>query len=70
MRSAILTVVSVVILLSALSAHAQEQKPGQPLYFPKEQVKDRPMDLHMGSDPQYRPGVVERSGTDETGYEP
>ena len=52
----------------ALPAFAQEQKAGQPLYFPKDEVKERPSDLHMGSDPGYKPDAYPPQGSDETGY--
>ncbi|MBN1282723.1 MAG: hypothetical protein JXA24_02985 [Proteobacteria bacterium] len=67
-KTAMALVVAGVLAAAPLAAGAQEQQPGQPLYFPKEELKERPSDLHMGSDPGYRPGAVVIPGTDETGY--
>jgi hypothetical protein len=53
----------------ASGSAAQEQKAGQPLAFPDvEQVQQRPSDLHVGSDPYYRPGRDDLGGTDQAGY--
>lgn len=57
------------VILSSL-AYAQEQKPGQPLVFPKDQVKEHPSDLHMGSDPYYHKEKPKVEGSDEKGYPP
>ena len=62
--------IAILIAITALAsvAAAQEQQAGQPLYFPKEDVHKHPSDLHVGSDPQYKPGLDDVGGSDETGY--
>jgi len=70
MRKIIIMSIMAALSIAAISmiAHAQEQKAGQPLYLPQDQVRDNPSDLHMGSDPGYRPGAQPPVGSDQTGY--
>ena len=65
-RAFILVIAGILIASAGLSA--QEQKEGEPLMFPKDQVKEHPSDLHMGSDPYYNKGQKKYEGSDETGY--
>lgn len=48
-----------------------EQQPGQQLVFPNvEEVRDRPSDIHIGSDPYYQKGMEQKmKGSDESGYD-
>lgn len=41
------------LILAAAQVLAQEQKPGQPLYFPREEVKEHPSDLAPETDPYW-----------------
>lgn len=41
------------LILAAAPALAQEQKSGQPLYFPREEVKEHPSDLAPETDPYW-----------------
>lgn len=55
----------------AWAAHAQGQQSGTELKFENvDEIRNRPSDIHIGSDPEYRPGMEQRvGGTDEGGYE-
>lgn len=64
----ILSIVITAAVVIGVLLFAQEQKPGQPLVFPKDQVKEHPSDLHMGSDPYYNKEKHKYEGTDEKGY--
>jgi len=64
----VLSIIITAVLAAQAFLFAEEQKPGQPLLFPKDQVKDRPSDLHMGSDPYYHLEKHKYEGSDETGY--
>jgi uncharacterized protein YxeA len=64
----ILSIVIFAVVLIGVFLCAQEQKPGQPLVFPKDQVQEHPSDLHMGSDPYYQKEKHKYKGSDETGY--
>ena len=49
-----------VLILAAAQALAQEQKPGQPLYFPREEVKEHPSDLAPETDPYWEEDKAKR----------
>ena len=68
MKRLLVLAVLVALTAPAAGAWAQQQEEGQPLYFPKEDVREHPSDLHVGSDPQYRPGHDDVGGSDEAGY--
>ncbi len=59
------------LLVQALPAQSEEQKPGTELRFENvDEIRKRPSDIHMSSDPEYRPGTeTEYEGSDEAGYE-
>jgi hypothetical protein len=66
-------IIAVVILVPAWAgvAHAQaEQESGTELKFENvDEIRNRPSDIHIGSDPEYRPGMEEQvGGSDDTGY--
>jgi len=61
--------ITVFLILAAGSvSFAEEQKEGQQLVFPKDQVEEHPSDLHMGSDPYYKKEKRNYEGSDEKGY--
>lgn len=64
----ILSIIITAAVVIGVLLFAQEQKPGQPLVFPKDQVKEHPSDLHMGSDPYYQKEKHKYEGSDEKGY--
>jgi hypothetical protein len=68
MKRCVSAILAVSLLLAAALAAAQEQRPGEPLYLPKEDTIGHPSDLHMGSDPYYRPGQAPAQGSDAGGY--
>jgi len=68
MKRCVTTILAISMLLAASIAVAQEQRPGEPLYLPKQDTIGRPSDLHMGSDPYYRPGQQPARGSDAAGY--
>ena len=59
------------LLIQALPAQSGEQTPGTELKFENvDEIRKRPSDIHIGSDPEYRPGMeTEYEGNDEAGYE-
>ena len=64
-----ISIAAVFLMLGFASiSPAQDQKPGQELVFPKDQVKEHPSDIHMGSDPYYRKENKKYEGSDEQGY--
>lgn len=68
--STVLVVVSLTWLGSPSAAQAEDQQAGQELVFPNvDQVRNRPSDVHIGSDPYYKPGMEQQmQGTDTKGY--
>ncbi len=73
MRNIILlvSVLALALLAFAGKAVAQDQKAGQELTFPNvDEVKQRPSDIHVGSDPYYQKGMEQQmKGTDQSGYQ-
>ena len=69
-KISVIMILAFLAVISGSTAFAQEQKPGQPLVFPKDQVKEHPSDLHMGSDPYYNKEKPKYEGGDEKGYPP
>ncbi|MFA4874867.1 MAG: hypothetical protein WC956_03465 [bacterium] len=67
----LMSIVAIALFAFAGKAMAQEQKSGQELVFPNvDQVKQRPSDVHVGSDPYYQKGVEQQmKGTDQGGYD-
>jgi len=69
-----LVLIVLIILVPALTqiAHAQaEQQSGTELKFENvDEIRNRPSDIHIGSDPEYRPGMEQDiGGSDKGGYE-
>lgn len=68
----ILIVLIILVPAWAQTAHAQaEQQSGTELKFENvDEIRNRPSDIHIGSDPEYRPGMEQEvGGSDEGGYE-
>jgi len=54
----------------ASSARAQQQSGTELKFENVEEIRNRPSDIHIGSDPEYRPGMEKQiGGSDEGGYE-
>ncbi len=71
-RIIVMTAIIVLSLAAAASvAVAQEQQSGSELRFDNvDQIRNRPSDIHIGSDPEYRPGMEEDiGGSDTSGYQ-
>ncbi len=69
MGKIIISIAAVFLMLGFVSiSPAQDQRPGQELVFPKDQVKEHPSDIHVGSDPYYRQENKKYEGTDKEGY--
>jgi hypothetical protein len=68
----IIILLLVIVPAWAGEARAQaEQESGTELKFENvDEIRNRPSDIHIGSDPEYRPGMEQEvGGTDETGYQ-
>lgn len=59
------------LLIQALPVQSADQQPGTELKFENvDEIRKRPSDIHISSDPEYRPGMeTEYEGSDEAGYE-
>lgn len=54
----------------ALHAQAEQQTGGELRFENVDEIKNRPSDIHIGSDPEYRPGMEDQyGGSDQSGYE-
>ena len=72
MRKTIAVIAFIAISLAlAPLAGAQTQESGTALKFENvDEIRNRPSDIHIGSDPEYRPGVEQQyGGSDEGGYQ-
>lgn len=70
-RLLIIIVLIILVPAWAQTAHAQaEQESGTELKFENvDEIRNRPSDIHIGSDPEYRPGMEQQvGGTDDSGY--
>jgi len=69
-RVLLILLIMVVCAAAVPAAHAQEQQAGTQLKFENvDEIRNRPSDIHISSDPEYRPGLEEEyGGSDETGY--
>ncbi|MFH1829952.1 MAG: hypothetical protein ABH871_04165 [Pseudomonadota bacterium] len=59
------------VLIQAVPVHSEEQQSGTEMKFENvEEIRKRPSDVHIGSDPQYKPNMEQQmGGSDEAGYE-
>jgi hypothetical protein len=71
-RLLVLIVFLILIPAWTQTAHAQaDQQSGTELKFENvDEVRNRPSDIHIGSDPEYRPGMEQEvGGSDNSGYQ-
>ena len=73
MRRLLIIIVFIILVPAwSLTAHAQaDQESGTELKFENvDEIRNRPSDIHIGSDPEYRPGMEEQvGGSDDSGYQ-
>jgi hypothetical protein len=61
---------SAVLMLSPCALAQADQQSGGELRFENvDEIQNRPSDIHIGSDPEYRPGLEDQyGGSDQSGY--
>lgn len=58
----------VVLCLTAFAVAEAQQQSGTELKFENvDEIRNRPSDIHIGSDPEYRPGMEQQVGGSDTG---